>query len=258
MQVRLAFAVAAHLEPEILLVDEVLAVGDAAFQKKCLGKMGDVAKEGRTVLFVSHNMTAIEALCPRAVLLEGGCLVDDDHSSQTIGRYLTSIVDRTPSDLRRRTDRQGTGVIRIVSFEILDSESKPVDSLITGKEYVFRFGYESRATKVYDIDFGFTVRDLRNQIFFRNRTSESGLTLPERISPCGYLDCKMRRLPLTAGRYAFGFRLLVNGIEADYITGGYAAYFDVVNGDYFGTGKITDFAPLVVEHTWQIVTGNTG
>jgi lipopolysaccharide transport system ATP-binding protein len=72
MYVRLAFAVAAHLEPEILVVDEVLAVGDAAFQKKCLGKMGEVAQEGRTVLFVSHNMTAIKALCERCILLEEG------------------------------------------------------------------------------------------------------------------------------------------------------------------------------------------
>ncbi len=72
MYIRLAFAVAAHLEPDILLVDEVLAVGDAAFQKKCLGKMGDVASEGRTVLFVSHNMTAVQSLCSRCILLENG------------------------------------------------------------------------------------------------------------------------------------------------------------------------------------------
>ncbi|RME47458.1 MAG: ABC transporter ATP-binding protein, partial [Chloroflexi bacterium] len=77
MYVRLAFAVAAHLEPEILLVDEVLAVGDAAFQKKCLGKMGDVAKEGRTVLFVSHNMAAITSLCQRAIWLEEGKIKED-------------------------------------------------------------------------------------------------------------------------------------------------------------------------------------
>ncbi len=72
MTVRLGFAVAAHLEPEILIVDEVLAVGDAAFQKKCLEKMGDVSGEGRTILFVSHNMPAVESLCTQAVLLEGG------------------------------------------------------------------------------------------------------------------------------------------------------------------------------------------
>ena len=88
MYVRLAFAVAAHLEPEILLVDEVLAVGDAQFQKKCLGKMGDVAKEGRTVLFVSHNLIALRSLCPRAVWLDRGELREQGASSDVVASYL--------------------------------------------------------------------------------------------------------------------------------------------------------------------------
>lgn len=90
MYLRLAFAVAAHLEPEILIVDEVLAVGDAAFQKKCLGKMGDVAKEGRTVLFVSHNMPAITRLCERAIYLESGMLKQDGTPHQVVRTYLQS------------------------------------------------------------------------------------------------------------------------------------------------------------------------
>jgi lipopolysaccharide transport system ATP-binding protein len=93
MYVRLAFAVAAHLEPEILLVDEVLAVGDVAFQKKCLGKMGDVAKEGRTVLFVSHNMSAVTSLCKRAILLQGGLLAKDGEIAPTIDMYLSEFRD---------------------------------------------------------------------------------------------------------------------------------------------------------------------
>ncbi len=87
MYVRLAFAVAAHLEPEILLVDEVLAVGDAAFQKKCLGKMGEVAREGRTVLFVWHNMTAVNQLCTRAVLLSGGQLALEGRTQEVVAEY---------------------------------------------------------------------------------------------------------------------------------------------------------------------------
>jgi lipopolysaccharide transport system ATP-binding protein len=88
MYVRLAFAVAAHLEPEVLIVDEVLAVGDVAFQKKCLGKMGDVAREGRTVLFISHNVGAIERLCTRCVLIEGGKLVAEGSTVEVIKKYL--------------------------------------------------------------------------------------------------------------------------------------------------------------------------
>lgn len=88
MYVRLAFAVAAYLEPEILLVDEVLAVGDASFQKKCLGKIGDVAGEGRTVLFVSHNMSSVASLCPRSILVDGGRLVADGQTDRIIRQYL--------------------------------------------------------------------------------------------------------------------------------------------------------------------------
>ena len=95
MYVRLAFAVAAHLEPEILIVDEVLAVGDAAFQKKCLGKMGNVAKEGRTVLFVSHNMEAVRRLCPRTILVVDGCVLMDDSSEAVVSAYLCSGREQT-------------------------------------------------------------------------------------------------------------------------------------------------------------------
>jgi len=96
MYVRLAFAVAAHLEPEILLVDEVLAVGDAQFQKKCLGKMGDVAREGRTVLFVSHNMEAIRRLCPRAMLIADGHILLDGSSEALVSAYLSGARERKP------------------------------------------------------------------------------------------------------------------------------------------------------------------
>src|SRR5262249_31016275 len=89
MYVRLAFAVAAHLEPEILVVDEVLAVGDANFQQKCLAKMGDVAGEGRTVLFVSHNMAAVQSLCGRVIHLSGGSIVGDGNTRETIQHYLS-------------------------------------------------------------------------------------------------------------------------------------------------------------------------
>src|SRR5215216_6391460 len=118
MYMRLAFAVAAHLETEIVMVDEVLAVGDAAFQKKCLGKMGDVANEGRTVLFVSHNMNAIQRLCPRSILLEKGRLVAQDDTASIVRNYLhESQPEKTPSswiDVSHMS-RKGTKEAEVVS-----------------------------------------------------------------------------------------------------------------------------------------------
>lgn len=115
MQLRLAFAVAAHLQPEILVIDEVLAVGDAEFQRKCLGKMGEIARDGRTVLFVSHNLDAVRSLCPRSILIEDGRLVADGPTSDVIRRYLQSSSLQLPGDRidLDRAQRRGTGEVRI-------------------------------------------------------------------------------------------------------------------------------------------------
>src|SRR6266705_778715 len=115
MYLRLAFAVAAHLEPEILLVDEVLAVGDVAFQRKCIGKMGDVARQGRTILFVSHNMAAVESLCSTAYLLENGRLVESGMTKTVVDAYFSSIPALSNTPLVLRPDGEGN-----VSFRFTD------------------------------------------------------------------------------------------------------------------------------------------
>ena len=112
MYVRLAFSVAAHLEPEILLVDEVLAVGDTAFQRKCLGKMDDVGKQGRTVLFVSHNMSLLQSLCERGIYLEDGQVAADGPITSVVDRYLQTLDVAEKTDLAKRTDRRGAGATR--------------------------------------------------------------------------------------------------------------------------------------------------
>ena len=118
MYVRLAFAVAAHLDPEILIVDEVLAVGDAEFQKKCLGKMGDVASEGRTVLFVSHNMGAIKSLCERTILMGNGMLLEDGESEIVIENYLGNI-NHPVLELSERADRRGSGILQFSALRMV-------------------------------------------------------------------------------------------------------------------------------------------
>lgn len=130
MYVRLAFAVAAHLDPEILLVDEVLAVGDAAFQKKCLGKMGAVAQEGRTVLFVSHNTLAIEALCQRAFLLEKGRLADVGPTTEVVAGYMANLLEKTRGALDAGRSRH-IRAVRIMTDEGLETECFPLGADIT-------------------------------------------------------------------------------------------------------------------------------
>ncbi|PYO45260.1 MAG: hypothetical protein DMD33_00070, partial [Gemmatimonadetes bacterium] len=112
MHVRLAFAVAAHLEPEILLIDEVLAVGDQAFQKRCLGRMSEIAHGGRTILYVSHNLASVAALCTQACLLEQGTVVQHGSVESALSRYYETFGKRERTSLSSRTDRQGDGRIR--------------------------------------------------------------------------------------------------------------------------------------------------
>ena len=127
MFMRLAFAVAAHLEPDILIVDEVLAVGDVAFQKKCLGKMSTVASEGRTVIFVSHHMPSVQSLCTRAALLDHGKVAEVGPPETIIGAYLRTVTGREPIPLDQRPDRRGDGSVRMVSVDI---ESLDRDGII--------------------------------------------------------------------------------------------------------------------------------
>jgi len=124
MYVRLAFAVAAHLEPKILLVDEVLAVGDAAFQKKCLGKMGDVAKEGRTVLFVSHNMQAINTLCGRAFLLEQGRIGLEGRTREVVEKYLESRIGHVAELVWEFHNAPGNDVARMRAVRVLNEQGE--------------------------------------------------------------------------------------------------------------------------------------
>src|SRR5262245_27578419 len=124
MYVRLAFAVAAHLEPEILLIDEVLAVGDVAFQKKCLGKMKAVAKQGRTILFVSHYMPVIESLCTLAYRLDGGRLVQSGMTQEVVDAYLSSVPAADNASIRLRKDRRGTGKLRFTDMDVRSEERR--------------------------------------------------------------------------------------------------------------------------------------
>ena len=142
MYVRLAFAVAAHLEPEILLVDEVLAVGDASFQKKCLGKMGDVAKEGRTVLFVSHNMGAINRLCKRTIWLNEGRIVIDGVTEEVVSKYLTSTASMEGQYVwEEGISNVGVDEIKIFSVKVFNNDSRVSSTIDVRKPFIIEIHY---------------------------------------------------------------------------------------------------------------------
>jgi lipopolysaccharide transport system ATP-binding protein len=147
MQLRLAFSVAAHLEPEVLLVDEVLAVGDLEFQKKCLGKMEEVTRGGRTVLFVSHNMGAVRRICTRGVWLEGGAVRMTGTAGECVDAYTASVEAAADTgsgvfDLRARRDRSGSGSVLLQELRLLNSAGRPSSSVEFCEPFTLTFDIE--------------------------------------------------------------------------------------------------------------------
>ena len=253
MYVRLAFAVAAHLDPEILLVDEVLAVGDAAFQKKCLGKMGDVAKEGRTVLFVSHNMAAIENLCSRAILLESGQIVSEGETKTIINLYLQSITENiTSTSLENITNRKGNGKIRLTYFYVTDPKGHQLKIIQSGQDIVFVLGFKCMEDNVKNVVFGIAIHSLSGERLAVLYTSHTGQEF-EKVPKKGEVRCYIPKFPFAPGRYQIRARVEVNGLEADFLKDG-VGYIDVEAGDFYGTGKLCDkgYAPFLIYGNWSI------
>ncbi len=233
MYMRLAFAVAAHLEPEILVVDEVLAVGDAQFQKKCLGKMGDVARSGRTVLFVSHNMAAVESLCQRAVLLERGKLERDDAVKPVVDDYLKMGVEPTAAQLSDRKDVIGNGRARFTAIGIraLDDAASAIRC---GDRIRIEVSYAA-GEPLANYALVLAILDQRGvPIYWLDSRYDPALSAS--IPSTGRLRCDTAPLNLVPGAYVINAAMLVNNEVATQIES--AASFVVESQDFYGVGRL--------------------
>lgn len=253
MKVRLAFSVSAYLDPEILIVDEVLAVGDAAFQKKCLGKMENVASTGKTVLFVSHNMAAIQSLCTRAIILERGKLIGDFSVEKAIQKYITSAQERaTLNTLSERDDRIGGDIFRFVQIDFIDPDtSDPINILISGRPIIVRIRYYSNAPHTLtDVSLSIGFFMLPGAPLFTCRSDVIGKTFQLEKGE-GELYCEIPKCPLMEGRYSFNLLADRSSGLLDRI--GEAGFIDVEKGDFYGTGKMPAYKGqgLLVEYSWR-------
>jgi lipopolysaccharide transport system ATP-binding protein len=178
MYVRLAFAVAAHLEPEILIVDEVLAVGDAEFQKKCLGKMKDVSeREGRTVLFVSHNMGAVRSLCNRALLIKNGEKVFDGATEEAIALYLKANATESNTDLVSRTDREGNGRFRFTGIAIKNGEGEITNSIFCNDALTIQLYFRHEEIDIERMIITVGIKDQHDELIAFFSSDEMGFKL---------------------------------------------------------------------------------
>lgn len=225
MYVRLAFAVAAHLDPEILLVDEVLAVGDVAFQKKCLGKMGDVAKTGRTVLFVSHNMAIIQTFCERGICLSQGNIISDASISEAVDVYLSSLEMQKNIVLTERVDRRGRGLVRLNDIKISNCEVSGVTILRAGDHVKFDFLLSG---KLANLSCGFVILDDLGQRIVMFKSDVPAPYDTNHTNAEVRFICDVEELMLVPGRYRIDVFIRGGGELQDVIDG--AAFFDVEIG----------------------------
>jgi lipopolysaccharide transport system ATP-binding protein len=250
MSVRLAFAVAAHLEPEILLVDEVLAVGDAAFQRKSLGKMNEVAKEGRTVVFVSHNLAIIQALCTRGVLLERGEVITDAPIGEAIDTYLRTLERSAATDLLERTDRDSRAYDETLVRRLeISGPSGQANAIVAGQPATIAVEVTE---ELPSMECQLTIANSLGQPIC---TLDSEMSAPADVRDPGLgprIECEVPALPLVPGRYRIDVivkakRQIQDGLQA-------AAFFDVEPGlvGERPTATAGLEGSVVLPHVWRL------
>jgi len=258
MKVRLAFAVAAHLEPEILLIDEVLAVGDADFQKKCLGKMRDVVGSGRTILFVSHDMAAVQSLCPRSVLLHQGQVQLIGDTSDVISTYLASVSSQHErensgaSSLAQRADRLGNQHMRITEANVFPTNRGRFDAILAGDAVTFEIRYDNREQRhCNSLSVSISIREEGGRPITFLENEPLGFVQAAAVSH-GVARCNIPKIPLSPGDYMVNVEIKDHKALLDAVD--CATRFTVHRGDYFGCGKLPATRPgsVFVDQHWVL------
>ncbi len=257
MYLRLAFAVAAHLEPEILIVDEVLAVGDADFQKKCMGKMGSVAKEGRTVLFVSHNLAAVKNICSTGILLNHGRILFRGPSYEVVKSYESNGSQRLAMKdgfIYRTPDHLSEGAYVVDRVELLDQRGQRLQKLSTWSDVCFRIWYRAK-TSMRGGSVVLTVKTMDGiNLLLCSTSPDSNVPLNFQRGE-HYVDCYFEQFPLAAGTYLLGVGLAQPHAAWLYLDDA-AVPLTVLPEDVYESG----FAPQAVRaliatpHKWYLGT----
>jgi lipopolysaccharide transport system ATP-binding protein len=256
MYVRLAFAVAAHLEPEILVIDEVLAVGDVGFQQKCLGKMGEVASQGRTVLFVSHNMAAVENLCTRAFMLQEGQLVFGGSTKETISHYLRFVSEEHSAfshitDLRTAASRPKQYTPVLTRLEFLTEHGTPLQGgLAVGGALKLRISAcLEKPTAYFSVALRFADH-VGHRVLVLTSLCQPRWPEDERVGE-QTVECNIPSLTLVPGDYRIEVLFDIGPEVVDHVEN--AARLTVLPADYYGTGKIPKTGTFVLKHHWRLI-----
>lgn len=254
MRLRLGFAVAAHLDPDVLVVDEVLAVGDAEFQKKCIKAMEGLRSSGRTVLFVSHNLAAVENLCSRGIWIDRGQIQMDSAANDVIVSYMSSFAGEqvSGSDLLATKNRLGTGAIRYTKIEYLSPDRTPCGLTRSGDPLVLRFHYQA-GKLIRDPSFGFRLFTEMGTLITETSHWLNGILIPKVGPGDGYIDVEIESLNLIPGRYEFS--LWITGLSGQPVyDGDVRASLEVEAADVYRSGRTLDsrFGLVYFPQRWII------
>jgi homopolymeric O-antigen transport system ATP-binding protein len=255
MKVRLGFSVAAFLDPEILIVDEVLAVGDMEFQQKALGKLREVTEVGdRTVLIVSHNLELIQHLCDRGILIENGKCTFDGDVETMLNKYISDITGINKGEFDYLEPRQGIGDIRVTNVKIENIDNNSPDIFPIGVKLRFRISYKCKKV----------IKGLQLVIFIRDQMGQGIVRLDNTVMPCsdlnseirdeGEIVCETEGFNLRPGKYFINVTLYSNKVIQDELINPIS--FEIHSSNYFGSGKIFDPAIRLksyIKHKWKLI-----
>ena len=256
MRMRLAFAVAAHLDPDILLLDEVLAVGDLAFQQKCLKRVEGLTSQGRTILFVSHSLGEIARFCNRVIWLDQGRIRFDGDVAAGIALYQEEVLggEGESRSLKAFEERRGTGTVKFTGIEILDEHLQPTNEVHTGQEIYIALYYECPEPLIPRPSNVFVFCAVENEK--RHRL----IGLPSEVLPddlthmpaAGRFLCRVKKLPLVPGVYPLTISLLLDRQLVDKVVG--AKRLVVFQGDLYGTGKLplASYGQVCTDFEWSV------
>jgi lipopolysaccharide transport system ATP-binding protein len=255
MRLRLGFAVAAHLSPDILLVDEVLAVGDADFQKKCLDAMDGLRTSGRTVLFVSHNMAAVESLCSRCIWIEAGRIRADGEARAVVGEYMKTFAQASTGsvNLENIESRSGNGDCKFTHIEFMNGADETTNYIRSGDKLTLRLHY--RAHKILrDLVIGVNLHNEYGTLIAASNNWATGDDIPLVEAGDGFADFEIDCLYLLPGRYFLSLWLGKWNNQQDVLKN--CIHFDVEPSDYYGSGRGIDssFGLMFFPSRWKSCT----
>ena len=250
MYVRLAFAVASHLEPDILLIDEVLAMGDQEYKKKCMEKLMDVSGQGRTIIMVSHQLSYLKNLCQTGIYLNSGKVIFQGTIDETINHYVNHAGDNQYPDLANRTDRKGSGQIKVAGLELLDIDENKITSVSAGQGITIRLFLEPHVEMIKNVEVRIEFCDIYGHMWCMSKNSISGHLITS-VEKTTIVDCVFPKFPLNRKMYYMNVAVFAENILCDEVMN--AGSLEVVEGEFYETGKLPPpNKGILVDYHWKL------